>query len=50
VWFTVGLDPSVREWAMRQRWSGRPVHGPVAQGILFAALGTLAMHFGLAVL
>jgi hypothetical protein len=32
---------------MRQGWAGRPVHGPVAQGILVGALGTLAMHFGL---
>jgi hypothetical protein len=48
VWFVVGLEFSMREWAMRQGWSGRPVHGPVAQGIMVAALGTLAMHFGLA--
>ncbi|QYU70260.1 hypothetical protein J4558_09140 [Leptolyngbya sp. 15MV] len=47
VWFVVGLEFSVREWAMRQGWSGRSVHGPVAQGILVGALGTLAMHFGL---
>ena len=47
VWFVVGLEMSVREWAMRQGWSGRPVHGPVAQGILVAALGTLARHLGL---
>ncbi|HEV7455278.1 MAG TPA: hypothetical protein VGN96_00765 [Roseococcus sp.] len=47
VWFVIGLEFSVREWAMRQGWSGRLVHGPVAQGILVAALGTLAMHFGL---
>lgn len=47
VWFVVGLEFSVREWAMRQGWSGRPVHGPVAQGILVGTLGTLAMHFGL---
>lgn len=47
VWFVVGLEFSVREWAMRQGWSGRPVHGPVAQGILVAALGTLASHFRL---
>jgi hypothetical protein len=47
VWFVVGLEFSVREWAMRQGWSGRPVHGPVAQGILVAAVGMLAMHFGL---
>ncbi|PWS35977.1 hypothetical protein DFH01_20710 [Falsiroseomonas bella] len=47
VWFVVGLEFSVREWAQRQGWSGWPVHGPVAQGILVGALGTLAMHFGL---
>ncbi|PWS35184.1 hypothetical protein DFH01_23040 [Falsiroseomonas bella] len=47
VWFVVGLEFSVREWSQRQGWSGRPVHGPVAQGILVGALGTLAMHFGL---
>lgn len=46
-WFVVGLEFSVREWAMRQGWAGRTVHGPVAQGILVGALGTLAMHFGL---
>jgi hypothetical protein len=47
VWFVVGLEFSVREWAQRQGWSGRSVHGPVAQGILVGALGTLAMHFRL---
>ena len=46
-WFVVGLEMSVREWAMRQGWAGRKIHGPVAQGILVGALGTLAMHFGL---
>ncbi|MBE9606262.1 hypothetical protein IAI18_15460 [Acetobacteraceae bacterium H6797] len=46
-WFVVGLECSIREWAMRRGWAGRPVHGPVAQGILVAALGMLAMHFGL---
>ena len=46
-WFVIGLELSVREWAMRQGWSGRTVHGPVGQGILVGALGTLAMHFGL---
>jgi hypothetical protein len=47
VWYVVGLEFSVREWAMRQGWAGRVVHGPVGQGILVSALGTLAMHFGL---
>jgi len=47
VWFVVGLEMSVREWAARQGWSGRPVPQPIAGGILVAALGTSAMHFGL---
>ena len=48
VWFVVGLEMSVREWAARRGWSGRPVSQPIAGGILVAALGILAMHFGLA--
>jgi hypothetical protein len=31
---------------MRQGWSGRPVRQEQAQGILIAALGVLAAHFG----
>lgn len=47
IWFVVGLEMSVREWAARRGWSGRPVPQPIAGGILVAALGMLAMHFGL---
>ena len=39
VWHVVGLQRSVREWAMRQGWGGRPVRQEQAQGILVAALG-----------
>ena len=46
VWHVVGLQRSVREWAMRQGWGGRPVRQEQAQGILVAALGVLAAHFG----
>jgi hypothetical protein len=42
VWHVVGLQRSVREWAMRQGWGGRPVRQERAQGILIAALGVLA--------
>jgi hypothetical protein len=31
---------------MRQGWGGRLVRQEQAQGILIAALGTLAKHFG----
>ena len=44
VWHVVGLQQSVREWAMRQGWGGRPVRQEQAQGILVAALGMLASH------
>jgi hypothetical protein len=46
VWHFVGLQRSVREWAMRQGWGGRPVRQEQAQGILVAALGMLAAHLG----
>jgi len=45
IWFVVGLEFSVRDWAARQGWAGKPVHGPIGQGILVAALGMLAGHF-----
>jgi hypothetical protein len=44
VWHVVGLQRSVREWAMRQGWGGRPIRQEQAQGILIAALGMLATH------
>ena len=42
VWHVVGLQRSLREWAIRQGWGGRPVRQEQAQGILIAALGMLA--------
>jgi hypothetical protein len=45
-WHVVGLQRSVREWAIRQGWGGRPVRQEQAQGILVAALGMLAGHLG----
>jgi hypothetical protein len=46
VWHVVGLQRSVREWAIRQGWGGRPVRQEQAQGILIASLGMLAVHYG----
>jgi hypothetical protein len=46
VWHVVGLQRSIREWAMRQGWGGRPVRVEQAQGILVAALGVLAGSYG----
>jgi hypothetical protein len=46
VWHVVGLQRSVREWAIRRGWGGRPVDHKAAAGILIAALGVLAAHLG----
>jgi hypothetical protein len=46
VWHVVGLQRSVREWAIRQGWGGRLVRHEQAQGILVAALGMLAGYLG----
>jgi hypothetical protein len=46
VWHVVGLQRSVREWAIRQGWNGRSIDQNPAQGILIAALGVLAAHLG----
>jgi hypothetical protein len=37
VWHVIGLQRSVREWAIRQGWGGRPVRQEQAQGILVLA-------------
>ena len=41
-WHILGCGCSVREWALRRRWAGRPIRQEQAQGILIAALGVLA--------
>src|SRR5512134_1861155 len=46
VWHVLGLQRSIREWAMRRGWGGRPVRVEQAQGILVAALGVLAGFYG----
>ena len=46
VWHVIGLQRSITEWAKRQGWGGRPVRVEQAQGILIAALGMLAAHYG----
>jgi hypothetical protein len=46
VWHVVGLQCSIREWAMRKGWGGKPIGEKQAQGILIAALGVLAGWYG----
>lgn len=47
VWYVVGMQTSMREWATRRGWGGRPVRQESAQGILVAALGVLTKHYGI---
>ena len=44
-WGVLGEQLSLRQWALRQGWSGRPVSPHVATGILIAATGVLRVHF-----
>ncbi len=46
VWHVVGLQLSLREWAMQRGWNNRPVRPSEASGILISALGMLAVHYG----
>lgn len=46
VWHVVGGGLSLRQWALRQRWGGRPVRPDQAQGALVAALSVLAGQLG----
>ena len=45
-WHMVGCGASIREWALRQGWGGRPVRREQAEGMLIAALDLLARHYG----
>lgn len=47
VWHVIGVEVSIRDWALRQGWAGRHMHPPQAQGLLVGALGMLTAHFGL---
>ena len=42
LWHILGCGCSIREWAIRRSWTGRPVRQEQAAGILIAALGVLA--------
>jgi hypothetical protein len=48
MWHVVGLEYSIREWAMRHGWNGRVLNPAQAQGMVVAALGVLAAHYGTA--
>jgi hypothetical protein len=45
-WFVLGVEMSIRDWALREGWNGRALNESVAKGILLGALSVLALHFG----
>lgn len=46
VWHVLGLEENLKEWAVRQGWSGRAINEKMASGILIAALGVLVIEYG----
>ena len=47
VWHVIGCEWTMREWALREGWGGRPLSQETASGILIGALGVLQAHYGL---
>jgi hypothetical protein len=45
LWHVIGGGLSLRQWALRQRWGGRPVRPDQAHGVLVAVLSVLAGHY-----
>jgi hypothetical protein len=47
IWYVLGNEITVTEWARREGWGGKPLRPEVAKGTLIGALGVLVKHFGL---
>ena len=47
IWHVIGCEWTVKEWALREGWSGRPLKQETAAGILVGALGVLQGLYGL---
>lgn len=46
-WYVLGCEYTMRDWARREGWGGRPVREEVAKGLLIGGLGILEKHFNL---
>ena len=46
LWHILGCGCSVREWAIRRSWNGRPIRQEQGTGALVAALGILSRRYG----
>lgn len=42
LWNVIGLDCTLRDWAIQRSWNGMPMHQMSASGILIGALGAIA--------
>jgi hypothetical protein len=47
LWHVVGCEWTVKDWALREGWGGRPISQEQAAGVLVAGLGVLQAMFGL---
>ena len=47
VWHVVGCAWSLKDWALRQGWGGKPLSQEAASGVLVGALGVLQGFYGL---
>jgi Domain of unknown function (DUF6456) len=45
LWHVVGLEETLKDWALTTGWSGRPIAQETASGILVAALGALEAYY-----
>ena len=47
VWHVVGCEWTLKDWALREGWGGRPIGVETAAGVLVGALGVLQALYGL---
>jgi hypothetical protein len=47
VWHVVGCEWTLKDWALREGWGGRPLSAETAAGVLVGALGVLQALYGL---
>ena len=45
LWHVVGLEQSLKEWALTRGWTGRPIAQETASGVLICALGALEAYY-----
>ena len=46
-WYVLGAELTIKDFARRHHWTGRPVHQQTAGGLLLSVLSVLQGHYGL---